>query len=44
MDLISNYVCLCMQIAPQQSPLQNPGNEMNVIMPPISLTVFDLFR
>ncbi|AES81080.2 putative non-reducing end alpha-L-arabinofuranosidase [Medicago truncatula] len=31
------------KIAPQQSPLQNPGNEMNVIIPPISLTVLDIF-
>ncbi|WJX78060.1 aspartate-semialdehyde dehydrogenase-like protein [Trifolium repens] len=32
------------KIIPQQSLLQNPGNEMNVIIPPISLTVFDMLR
>lgn len=32
------------KIAPQTSPLQNPGNEMNVMIPPVSLTVLDMFR
>ncbi|PNX79636.1 alpha-L-arabinofuranosidase 1-like protein, partial [Trifolium pratense] len=32
------------KIIPQQSQLQNPGNEMNVIIPPISFTVFDMLR
>ncbi|RHN47646.1 putative non-reducing end alpha-L-arabinofuranosidase [Medicago truncatula] len=31
------------KIAPQTSPLQNPGNEMNVIVQPTSLTILDMF-
>ncbi|XP_073222179.1 alpha-L-arabinofuranosidase 1-like isoform X2 [Cicer arietinum] len=35
---------LKIKITPQQSQLQSSGNEMNVIIPPISLTVLDMFR
>lgn len=30
------------KISPKQSPLKGAGNEINVILPPVSLTVFDL--
>ncbi|CAK8542996.1 unnamed protein product [Lathyrus sativus] len=32
------------KITPQQSQLKSPSKEMNVIIPPVSLTVFDLLR
>ncbi|XP_020219687.1 alpha-L-arabinofuranosidase 1-like [Cajanus cajan] len=32
------------KIVPKRSPLESPGKEINVILPPISLTVFDLLK
>ncbi|KAL5059093.1 hypothetical protein RYX36_030697 [Vicia faba] len=32
------------KITPQQSQLKSLSNEMNVIIPPVSLTVFDMLR
>ncbi|XP_027351116.1 alpha-L-arabinofuranosidase 1-like [Abrus precatorius] len=32
------------KIIPKQGPLENPGNQMNVILPPVSLTVIDLLK
>ncbi|KAK7336378.1 hypothetical protein VNO77_16918 [Canavalia gladiata] len=31
-------------VVTQTSPLENPGNKMNVVTPPLSFTVFDLLK
>ena len=39
------FICLfCTQIVPKRSPLQSANNEINDILPPVSLTVFDLLK
>lgn len=38
------FVNLCTQVVPKQSPLDNAGENMDVVLTPHSFTSFDLLR